>query len=423
MHTIGEQLRIRGLLADSTSGTENFLLQNGLTVYNGFDPSAESLHVGHLIPLIGLMRFQRSGHTPIALIGGGTGLIGDPSGKTDERPLLKRNVVQKNVEGIRKQIHSILDLSVKSNPARIVDNSEWLLKLNAVDLLRDIGKHFSINYILSKEAVKGRINRKSISYTEFSYILLQAYDFYYLYKNYGCQLQTGGNDQWGNITAGIELIRRKTGEKAFGLVYPLLLKEDGTKLGKTEKGTIWLDPRKTSPYKFYQFWLNIDDAQVIKLLKYFTWLSIPEISDLELKMQLNPEQRLPQKKLAGIMTEMIHGVTLLKRCERASSVLFGGDVHTILREDFIDVISDVPSIEIQRNDLLNGALSMIDMLASTSLFLSKGEVKRCIREGGVYVNNERLIDEHYEILPSDLLYGEYVLVRRGKKNNFVVRCL
>ncbi len=329
MNNIFDEFLWRGLLFDHTEGVRDLAQDQKITVYNGFDPTADTLHIGHLVPMMGLARWQRFGHTPIAVAGGGTAMIGDPSGKSAERNLLTQDEISHNLESIRQQLAGVLDFEVKSNPAVIVNNYDWLSELSLMDFLRDIGKHFTVNYMMAKDSVKSRLDRdgEGISYTEFSYMLMQSYDFLHLFDNYGCLLQAGGSDQWGNITAGIELIRRMRGEKAHGVAYPLITNASGKKFGKTAGGeTAWLDAARTSPYRFYQFWLNTDDADVVNYLKYFTWLAQPEIAELSHSVEAHPERREAQRALAREMTGMIHGETAVAKAEQAAGVLFGGDL-------------------------------------------------------------------------------------------------
>lgn len=341
MSSAFDELKWRGLVYDCTEGVPEMLAREKLTVYTGFDPTADSLQVGNLVALMGLARLQRSGHIPIALAGGGTAMIGDPSGKANERHLLSREQVEANVEAVRLQLACFLDFEVRGNPARIENNADWLMSLSMMGFLRDVGKRFSVNYMIAKDSVKSRLEREDgISFTEFSYMLLQAYDFLYLFEHHGCRLQAGGSDQWGNITAGIELIRRAWGERVYGLVYPLVASADGVKLGKTEAGTIWLDPKRTSPYRFYQFWLNQDDKDVINYLKCFTWLARPEIEALEYALQERPEKREAQRALAREVTRIVHGETALTKAEQASRVLFGGEITGLSAAEIQDILAD-----------------------------------------------------------------------------------
>ncbi|MEW6505190.1 MAG: tyrosine--tRNA ligase [Chloroflexota bacterium] len=416
-----EELQWRGLVFDCIEGVQNLLATQTVTVYNGFDVTADSLHIGHLVPLLALARLQRYGHHPIAVAGGGTTMIGDPSGKSSERPLLSRQQIEENAEAIKQQLARFLDFDSKSNPARLVNNADWLLSLNLIDFLRDIGKHFTVNYMIAKDSVRARLEREEgISFTEFSYMLLQSYDFLHLYRTYGCLLQTGGSDQWGNITAGVELIRRVTGGTAYGLVYPLITKADGSKFGKTESGAVWLDPRRTSPYRFYQFWLNTDDRDVIHYLKVFTFLTQREIEELHHALEERPEQREAQRTLARVMTGMLHGETALARAEQAAQVLFGGAVEGLSAAEIADIFADVPSAQLNKNLFSGTGLNIVDLLVSSGMMKSKGEARRAISEGGIYLNNHRVTESERQVSFNDLLEGRFLVLRRGKKTYFLV---
>jgi len=418
-----EELKWRGLIFDSVEGTEDLLTREKVAMYNGFDATGDSLHVGHMVPLIALARLQRFGHHPIALAGGGTSMIGDPSGKASERPLLTRQQVEANVDSIKLQLARLLDFEVKSNPARVMNNADWLLSLNLVDFLRDVGKHFTVNYMINKDSVRTRIDREEgISFTEFSYMLLQSYDFYHLYSAHGCKMQTGGSDQWGNITAGVELIRRMTGGSAYAMVYPLITKSDGTKFGKTESGSVWLSAERTSPYRFYQFWLNTDDKDVVNYLKFFTWLPQQEIQAFADSMQERPEAREAQRALARHMTEMLHGETSLQRAEQASAALFGGDVTVLSGAEIEDIFAEVPSSDLAKNAIENG-LTVTDLLVSSGMAKSKGEARRAISEGGIYLNNGRVSDPLQPVTLRDLVDGRFIILRKGRKNYQLVRLL
>jgi len=416
-----EELKWRGMIFDYVEGVQDLLVREKVTIYNGFDATADSLHIGHMVPLIALARLQRFGHHPIALAGGGTTMIGDPSGKAQERKLLSREEIEANVECIKGQLAHFLDFEVKSNPARVMNNADWLLKLNLVDFLRDIGKHFTINAMINKESVKTRLEREDgMSFTEFSYQLMQSYDFLHLYKVEGCKLQTGGSDQWGNITAGVELIRRVTGDSAFAMVYPLITKADGTKFGKTESGAVWLDPRRTSPYRFFQFWLNTDDRDVIPYLRYFTFLTQDEVQELEQALKDHPEQREAQKRLAREMTGMLHGPTALAKAEQAAQVLFGGALEGLSAAEIEDIFADVPSSTLARARLVEG-LNVVDLLAESGVTQSKGEARRAVAEGGVNLNNQRISDGAQAVTTLDLLEGHFLVLRRGRKNYHLVK--
>ncbi len=420
--SVFDDLKSRNMVHDVIDGLPEILREKPVTLYNGFDPTADSLHIGHLVPMIALARWQRYGHHVIALAGGGTGMIGDPSGKSDERNLLTAEETRHNVEMIKKQLSQFLDFEVKTNPARILNNGDWLNQLNLIDFLREIGKHFTVNAMLAKDSVRTRIDRESgISFTEFSYSLLQSYDFYHLFKEHGCTVQAGGSDQWGNITAGVELIRRKLGQTAYGIVYPLIKKKDGTKFGKTAGGAVWLDPKRTSPYKFYQFWLNADDGDVMNFIRFYTFFDSTRIAELEDQVTNRPEEREAQKALADEMTRMMHGETALSNARQASAALFGGDIDGLSADDIRDIFSDVPSKSIHEADLVGAPVDLASFLSETTGFMkSKGEVRRAIAEGGVYLNNRRATDAAAVVTKSDFMHGEYLVVRRGKKNYFLV---
>ncbi|WP_374688491.1 tyrosine--tRNA ligase [Promineifilum sp.] len=421
--TILDELRWRGLIYDMTEGVDDLVSHHKITLYNGFDPTADSLHIGNLVPMMQLARWQRYGHTPIALAGGGTGMIGDPSGRSTERNLLSLDVIDENVEHIKQQLTSVLDFEVKSNPARVVNNADWLRRLSLVDFLRDTGKHFTVNYMLAKDSVKSRMERddSGISYTEFSYMLLQSYDFLHLFETQDCLLQAGGSDQWGNIVAGVELIRRARGQRAHALVYPLLTRADGSKFGKTAEGTsVWLSPARTSPYRFYQYWFNTDDADVGTYLKYYTWLTAAEIAELERLVIEQPERREAQRRLAREVTRMVHGETALARAEQASQALFGGDVTGLDAADIEDIFAEVPSSEIGR-EALSGGLPLVDLLASSGLASSKADARRAIQGGGIYLNNERVADTGCTVSVAQAIDGRFLLLRKGRRQYHLVR--
>ncbi|MBO8153739.1 tyrosine--tRNA ligase [Thermovirga sp.] len=386
-----------------------------VTGYIGFDPTADSLHVGHLIPIMGLAWMQRLGHRPIAIAGGGTGLIGDPSGKSKERNLLTLEQVEQNMVTVKKQLEHFLDFDCGANSALIINNYDWLGKLGLIEFLRDTGKHFTVNYMIGREYVRSRLEdpEKSISFTEFSYMLLQAYDFYHLYKEYGCRLQMGGNDQQGNIIAGIDLIRKRTGGQAYGITYPLLLTATGQKFGKTEGGAVWLSPEKTSPYKFYQFWINTDDRDVEKLLRLFTFMPLDEIKGIMEEHERSPEKRTAQKRLAWEVTKVVHGETAAASVKRASEILFGG------RFDLSEL--DKNMLSVLRREVPSGCFSMdkssniVDLLVESGACKSKGEAKRLIKGGGLVINGRKVISEDETISENDLLQGKYVFLRLGKK--------
>lgn len=412
----------RGLLFDATPELKDVLATESVTAYIGFDPTASSLHVGSLLPIMGLARLQRFGHSPIALVGGGTGLIGDPSGKTAERQLLNREQVEHNLEGIRSQLAQFLDFDRDSNPAEILNNLDWLGELHLIDFLRDVGKYFTVNYMLSKESVKRRIQSDDgISYTEFTYMMLQAYDFLALHRLKKCTLQMGGSDQWGNILAGTDLIRKADSSKAHGLVFPLVTNSSGTKFGKTESGTVWLDPERTSPYKFFQFWLNTDDRDVIDYLKYFTWLSRPEIEALEKEVAVNPGARAAQKELAELVTKMVHGEEAYEKAMAASQVLFGGAIDTLSVADLKDIFEDVPSTTLVPSAFTGEGLGVLTLCSETGLTASNGEARRLIRQGGLFVNSNRIEDENMSLTTGDLIEGQLLVLRKGKRNYHLVQ--
>jgi tyrosyl-tRNA synthetase len=419
----------RGLVYDATPGLRELLDRETLTAYIGFDPTAASLHVGSLLPLMCLARLQRHGHSPIALAGGGTGMIGDPGGKTQERPLLSVEKVAENLQGIRGQLARFLDFDAKANPARIVDNADWLATIPLIEFLRDVGKHFSVNAMMAKESVRRRLEgEEGISYTEFSYMLLQAYDFLVLYDRYGCRLQLGGSDQWGNITAGADLIRRLRGEAAatqgklaHGLVFPLVTTAAGVKFGKTEAGAVWLDPGLTSPFRFYQFWINTEDRDAVPYLKFFTWLTREEIAELEEKLASAPQERAAQRRLAREVTRMVHGETALAKAERASAVLFGEEIAELQPADIHDIFADVPSVEIARPRLDGEGMPLADLLVASGLLPSKGEARRAVQGGGIYLNNRRVGEEKRAVTLADSIAGEVLVLRKGRKEYRLVR--
>ena len=424
MATIIDELRWRGLVYDVTEGLDELVSRQKITLYNGFDPTADSLHIGNLVPLMQLARWQRYGHTPIALAGGGTGMVGDPSGKSAERNLMTLEAIDDNVEHIKKQLASILDFEVKSNPARVVNNADWLRRLLLTDFLRDTGKHFTVNYMLAKDSVKSRMDRddSGISYTEFSYMLLQAHDYLHLFDTQGCLLQTGGSDQWGNIVAGVELIRRSRGQKAHALVYPLLTRADGSKFGKTAEGTsVWLSPARTSPYRFYQYWFNADDADVITYLNFFTWLTQAEIAELHALLFEQPERREAQRRLAREVTRMVHGETALAKAESASQALFGGDVAGLDAADIEDIFAEVPSSEIDATALSDGGAPLVDLLVAGGLATSKADARRKIQGGGIYLNNERVTDQAQTAQLGQAIDGRFLILRQGRRQYHLVR--
>ncbi len=424
--SIIDELKWRGLVADCTDAAElEKKIAAPITLYCGFDPTADSLHVGNLVPLLALRRFQLLGHFPIAVAGGATGSIGDPSGKTAERQLLTQEILDHNIASVKVQLAKLLDFETKQNPARLVDNASWTKGISFLDFLRDIGKHFSVNQMVAKESVRARMEDRDvgISYTEFSYMLLQAFDFMVLCRDANCELQIGGSDQWGNITAGIELTRKKLGKHVFGLTLPLITNTDGSKFGKTAAGAIWLDPKRTSVYKFYQFWINTDDRDVIRYLKYFTLpeiISREEIESLGKKHIENPEARSAHKKLAAAMTLLIHGSNAMLSCQIASEILFGGSVEKISEEDFSEIVGEVPTKEIEKLKLDGAGIPLVELLVHAGLSPSKGQARKDIEGGGVNINNVREVNVARAVTSSDLLFGKHILLRKGKKNYVVV---
>ncbi|MCB9068554.1 MAG: tyrosine--tRNA ligase [Calditrichae bacterium] len=416
-----DELKWRGALYDATEGVAEVIAKEKLTGYIGFDPTAKSLHVGSLLQIMNLARFQRFGHTPIALVGGGTGLIGDPSGKTKERQLLTKADVEENVAGIRDQLARFLDFDAKQNPAKLLNNIDWLGSISFVDFLRDVGKYFTVNSMLAKESVKRRIESEDgISFTEFSYSLLQSYDYLVLYDRHNCRLQMGGSDQWGNIVSGADLVRRLRGAKAYGLVSPLVTTSTGVKFGKTEAGAVWLDAALTSPYRFYQFWLNTDDADVLPYLKYFTWLKQAEIAELQSALEERPEQREAQRTLAKEVTQMVHGQNGVDSAEKASQVLFGGEIEGMSAAEVQDIFQDVPSCDIAKTAFEGEGMSMIDLLAESGVAKSKGEARRLLQGGGVYLNN-RKTEMTQSVTLNDSIDGQFLVLRKGRKNYQFVR--
>jgi len=415
------ELGWRGLLQDATEGAAEHLAEAPRTIYIGFDPTGPSLHIGTLLPIMGLVHAQRAGHTPIALVGGGTGLIGDPSGKTAERKLLTKEQVAENAESIRAQLEHFLDFGARSNAARMRNNLDWLGGLPLVDFLRDVGKHFSVNQLLAKESVKRRIgsDESGISFTEFSYALLQSYDFLELHRSEGCSVQMGGSDQWGNITAGIDLVRRMEGERAYGVVFPLITQASGVKFGKTEEGGVWLDGRMTSPFRFYQYWINVDDADVVKYLKFFTLLPQDRIEELAAEVESAPQARTAQKALAEDVTRRLHGETGLAAAERATRALFGGEVEGLRADEISDIFADVPSSEVAR-EALAGDKALVDLLVEAGITSSKGEARRAIEGGGVYVNGVRVSDVGAAVTAAQAIEGRFLLIRMGKKRYHLV---
>ncbi len=417
------ELQWRGQV-NQTTDDENlpkFLMEGPKTVYAGFDPTADSLHIGHLIALTFLRRFQRAGHKPLALVGGATGMIGDPSGKSAERNLLSPEQIEHNVECIKKQMTRFLDFDSPSNKAQIVNNFDWMGKFTYLEFLRDVGKMFSVNVMLGKDSVKKRIESDSgISYTEFSYMLIQSYDFVHLYDTYGCQLQIGGSDQWGNISTGCELGRRMRGAQFYGLTCPLLTKSDGTKMGKSEGGALWLDANRTSPYQFYQYWINIEDADVAKVLKLFSDDSESEVNALIEAHMADPGKRLGQKEAARVITKLVHGDAGLNQALAATDIFFGAEIEHLSDSDLTAIFADVPGAEITADELSAG-IGILDAFVKCSLAKSKGEARRTVEQGGAYVNNRRVTDPQMVLNESNLASETTIVLRSGKKKYALLR--
>ncbi len=421
---IFEELEWRGLVADCTDAPalRQRLAAGPITLYAGFDPTSDSLHVGNLVPLLALRRFQQHGHHPIVVAGGATGLVGDPSGKVAERQLLTRELLESNIAAVKGQLRRWLDFDGKTNPARLMDNADWIAPVSFLDFLRETGKYFSVNQMIAKESVRARMDDRElgISYTEFSYMLLQAFDFCHLRKVCRCELQIGGSDQWGNITAGMELTRKKLGERVFGLTLPLILNSDGTKFGKTAAGAIWVDPRKTSVYRFYQFWIRTDDRDVARYLNLFTFLSKDEIAALAAEHQAKPEARAAHKALARAMTDLVHGQSATAEAMRASEILFGGGLDGIAESTFNEIVGEVPTRDLERAKLEGAGTPLAEALVLSGLCPSKGQARKDVEGGGVYVNNVREANFQRHLTAADLLFGRHLLLRKGKRNYVVL---
>ena len=419
-----EELEWRGLVSDCTDreGLAQRLAKGAVTLYCVFDPTADSLHVGNLVPLLALRRFQQFGHKPIVVAGGATGSIGDPSGKSAERQLLTHEQLKANIEGVKKQLASFLDFGEETNAALMVDNADWTAPLSFLDVLRDVGKHFKVNAMVAKESVRARMEDRDvgISYTEFSYMILQALDFHHLCGQHDCELQIGGNDQWGNITAGIDLIHRRQNRQAFGLTLPLITNADGTKFGKTEAGAVWLDVARTSIYQFYQYWVRVDDRDVVRYLNFFTFLHRDEIEALARQHSEQPQARIAHKALAKEVTALAHGEAAANEAIRASEILFGGELDGITEATFREIAGEVPTHEIGLDRFGGEGLWLPELLHEAGLAQSRGQARKDVRGGGVYVNNRRTDDEQHKLQSGDLLFGKYLLLRRGKRNYAVV---
>jgi tyrosyl-tRNA synthetase len=424
MVTLLEDLRFRGLVHQMTDpALADHLVADSLTAYSGFDPTAESLHVGHLLQMCNLRRLQLAGHRPIAVAGGATGMIGDPGGKSEERTLLSPEELRRNTEGIHAQLRGFLELEgAAGGTAVLVDNSEWLGSLSLLEFLRDVGKHFTVGQMTAKDSVRTRLARpeQGISYTEFSYMLLQAYDFLHLFDTFGCRLQLGGSDQWGNITMGIDLIRRLRRTEAWGLTTPLVVKADGTKFGKTETGTVWLDPARTSPYQLHQFFLRTEDEVVGTYLRYFTFLPHDAITELDGATAARPERREAQRELARQVCTLVHGPGETARAEEAAAALFGEGITSLDERSLLEVFGEAPSSSVARGRLDDGGVPLVDLLAETGVLPSKSRARATLEQGGVYVNNRREHDVERAIDADDLIAGRYLVLRRGKRDYHLV---
>lgn len=425
MTDIFADLSWRGLVNQTTGDDQigGWLLGGCRTLYAGFDPTADSLHVGHLMALMMLRRFQKAGHRPIALVGGATGMIGDPSGKSQERNLLSIEVLHANVDAMRGQIRAFLDFDRGENAALLLNNHDWVGPFSYLEFLRDVGKNFPVNVMLAKDSVKSRLERtdSGLSYTEFSYMLLQAYDFAHLYKQHGCELQIGGSDQWGNITAGIDLGRRLHAAQLYGMTCPLLTKSDGAKMGKTESGAVWLSPARTSPFKFYQYWINVDDADAGKCLRYLTELSHEEIDSLDAARAADPGKRDSQRRLAEHLTQLVHGDAGLASAQRATDILFGAEIAALSDAQLNEIFADVPSKDLPHSRLEGGGLNIVDALVDGELAKSKGEARRVVEQGGAYVNNRRIEKPDRNLTPADLASETVLVLRSGRKKYALLR--
>ena len=419
-----EELQWRGLLADCTDTQEltKRVSAGPITVYCGFDPTADSLHIGSLVPLLALRRFQLLGHHPLPLAGGATGSIGDPSGRTQERQLLTKEVLDNNIAKVKEQLRRLLDFDTPANPTRLLDNASWTAPVSFLDFLRDIGKHFSVNQMVAKESVRARMEDREagISYTEFSYMLLQAFDFYVLCRDHNCELQIGGSDQWGNITAGIDLTRKKLGRAVYGLTLPLITNADGTKFGKTEAGAVWLDPGRTSVYRFYQFWIRTDDRDAVRYLKFFTFLTQDEIAALEKQHTENPGARAAHKALARAVTDLVHGPDATAEAMRASEILFGGTLAGISETTFNEIVGEVPTKEVEIGTLQGNGIQLVEVLHISGSSASKSQARKDVEGGGVYLNNIRQTSFQRPVTTQDLLFGKHLLLRKGKRNYVVL---
>lgn len=423
--TLIEELQWRGMIQDIMPGTAELFEKEMVSGYIGFDPTSDSLHIGSLVPILLLVHLQRAGHKPVALVGGATGMVGDPSGKSEERNLLSEEVLQFNQRGVQQQLEKFLDFNpAKANAAEMVNNYDWFKEISFLQFIRDAGKHITVNYMMAKDSVKKRLEGDTgMSFTEFTYQLIQGYDFYWLYQNKNCKVQMGGSDQWGNITTGTELIRRKTGGEAFAFTCPLIKKADGGKFGKTEKGNVWLDPKKTSPYQFYQFWLNASDEDAKQWIKIFTLLSSAEIEVLLREHETAPHQRILQKKLAEVLTCFVHSKADFDFAVKASDILFGNETAQLLEqlteEQLLQVMEGVPGMEI-KEQLLEDGYDLLSLLTDTSIFPSKGEARKMWQSGGVGLNKNKVGTDKTSVQKTDLLQGKYLLIQKGKKNYYLI---
>ena len=419
-----EELEWRGLVSDCTDreALTQRLAKGAVTLYCGFDPTADSLHVGNLGPLLALRRFQQFGHKPIIVAGGATGSIGDPSGKSAERQLLTHEQLKANIEGVKKQLAGFLEFDGETNAALLVDNADWTAPLSFLDVLRDVGKHFKVNAMVAKESVRARMEDRDvgISYTEFSYMILQAIAFHHLCVQHECELQIGGSDQWGNITAGIDLIHRRQNRQAFGLTLPLITNADGSKFGKTEAGAVWLDVARTSIYQFYQYWVRVDDRDVVRYLNFFTFLHRDDVEALARQHSEQPQARIAHKALAKEVTALAHGEAAANEAIRASEILFGGELDGITEATFREIAGEVPTHEIKLDRFGGEGLWLPELLHEAGLAQSRGQARKDVKGGGVYVNNRRTDDEQHKLQSGDMLFGKYLLLRRGKRNYAVV---
>lgn len=424
MENFIEELRWRGLLHDIIPGTEELFLSGQQTAYVGFDPTADSLHIGSLIPIIIMVHLQKFGHKPIALVGGATGMVGDPTGKSDERKLLNKETLGKNIQGIRKQLSSLISFDPSNpNAALLLNNYDWFKDVSFIDFIRDTGKHITVNYMMAKDSVKRRLESEAgMSFTEFCYQLMQGYDFFRLYHDQNCKVQFGGSDQWGNIVTGVELIRRKSSQEAFAFTSPLLKKSDGSKFGKSEGGNVWLEAEKTSPYSFYQFWLNTTDEDAERFLKIFTFLPKEEIRELAIQHKGNEHRRILQNKLAEEVTRFVHGSDGLAFAKKATQILFGNDTADILRslseKQLLQAMDGVPTSAFDREGIIGADL--ITVMTNSKIFTSKGEAKKMIQNGGIFINKEKMTEVNRVINEKDLLNDRYILIQKGKKNYYLI---